>query len=440
MVVRGCLAVVALAATMFLLLEAGCGSGPQKPAANLPAPATRPAGGIAERICKAALDWLDRAIGSGMVEKMVPAAEAVAERMIAGGMLYAAGNEGFCDELFYRAGGFPFTEIWQEQQPSRGDVVVIGQYRPNGDDFQWGLADAKARRETFGEALIVHFASHNWPAVKSLAARVAKGPPDKRLYLFDTGTPAGESMEAYCLGQLATTALVWAFHGEVISAATRKGKTLATYASDWEPDGPEWDGTVRGHHLHPTCKVPPIAAGKIGRQYLKICRKYIAAFGATQGGQVRLGAARMAKAMAKGGRVYILTNAHVHPRGSVIPAGLARMEMRGRERFWGWVRNDLREGDVLLWMGYLRYPREPVEQAVMLGAGAVTLSVDPGVNDEQRVHLLSCWEDFDTVIDLPKYPIRVLPSSGTVQIPQWYSIMAETLAAYKEARSASAGR
>ncbi|GAH44926.1 unnamed protein product, partial [marine sediment metagenome] len=39
---------------------------------------------------------------------------------------------------------------------------------------------------------------------------------------------------------------------------------------------------------------------------------------------------------------------------------------------------------------------------------------------------------YDTVIDLPKYPIRVLPTSGVVGTPHWYSIMAETLAAYRQ--------
>jgi len=391
---------------------------------------SRPAGlGQTEQVCRASLAWFDRALRNGVVERMVPIAERAADKFIAGGDLLAAGNEGFCDEMFYRAGGFPFTFILGPRAATDQDVVIIGQYRPDGEDFDFSLRDAKIRRRAYGDAMIVHLAGHAWPQVKSLVAKVAKE-PDERLFLIDTGAPPGDDWPAVCLGQLATTALAWAFHGEVIAAATRKGKTLATYASDWEPDGPEWDDTVRGEHLHPEYRVPPIPAGQLGRRYLTICREMTARFLDTQAGQVRLAAGKLARCLKRGGTVWILTNAHIHPRGSIVPGGLTQMVNCGRERGWRRVRYDLDAGDVLLWFGYLRYPREPAETALDYGAEAVTVSVDPGINDAKRVHILSCWRDWDTVIDLQNYPIRVLPASGTVQTPQWYSVMAETEAAY----------
>lgn len=425
---------VLLGAFLVALCAGGCSAPPNTPGepprpAVSGATADQPA--TAQSVCKAAVDWFDKAVASGVVAKMVPAAERAAEKLAAGGTLFAAGNEGFCDEMFYRAGGFPFTEIWQGQATGRNDVLLIGLFRPDGDDFEWGLAEAKDRSGQFGSGLIVHLAGHDWPAVKSLVGRIRKDPPDERLFLFDTGAPAGDSIEAVCLGQLATTALAWAFHGEVIAAATRKGKTLATWASDWEPDGPEWDDSVRGYNLHPRHKVPPIPAGSIGTQYLKICRGMVAEFGRSQRERVGLAATRLAKSIKAGGKVWICTNSHLHPRGSVIPGRLPRMVNCGREGNWRRIAHEVQAGDMLLWFGYLRYPREPVEEALSYGAGAVSISVDPGVDDDRRVHVLSCWKDYDTVIDLPRYPIRVLPASGTVQTPQWYAIMAETLAAYK---------
>lgn len=444
MAVRVCLALVAaLVAFSLVLSEGGCSARPEGPATGSEFPASRPAVtgsdlAATEAICRAAVAWFDKAVAGGLVAKMVPAAERAAEKLAAGGTLFVSGNEGFRDEMFYRAGGFPFTAIWTGEPTGRNDVILIGLYRPDGDDFEWGLAEAKDRRRNFGDGLLVHLAGHDWPAVKSLVRRIRKGPPDGRLFLFDTGAPAGDSIEAVCLGQLATTALAWAFHGEVIAAATRQHKTLATWASDWEPDGPEWDDSVRGHNLHPEYKVPPIPAGKIGTEYLKICRAMVAEFGKTQPTQVRLAAARLAKAMKAGGTVYICTNSHIHPRGSVVPARLGRMINCGRERNWRRIAHEVRDGDVLLWFGYLRYPREPVEQALSFGARAVSISVDSGITDEKRVHIRSCWKDWDTVIDLPRYPIRVLPASGTVQTPQWYAVMAETLAAYKKTPVATA--
>ncbi len=449
MSVRPCLGIVAAVCASWVVLACGCSPRPEEPAAPATAPggsdpqqaasgipSSAPAAGqpaTGESVCKAALAWFDKALASDVVASLVPAAELAAEKFIADGTLLAAGNEGFCDEMYYRAGGFPFTAIWADLPTGRNDVLLIGQYRPDGEDLPYGLDEAKRRKSSFGEGLIVHLAGHDWPAVASLVRRIRKDAPDERLFLIDTGAPAGEGLEAVCVGQLATTALAWAFHGEVISAATRKGKTLATWASDWEPDGPEWDDSVRGCHLHPQYRVPPIPAGQLGRRYLKICRDMTEQFARTQPGQVRLAGARLAKALKAGGSVYVLTNGHIHARGSLVPSRLRRVINCGREGSWRRISHQLSAEDMLLWMGYLRYPREPVEEALSRGAGAVTVSVDPGVNDEKRTHVLSCWKDFDTVIDLPRYPIRVLPASGTVQTPQWYALMAETLAAYERA-------
>jgi hypothetical protein len=364
---------------------------------------------------------------------MVPAAEKAAEKLIAGGTLYVAGNPGFGDEMEGRAGGFPFTRILRSEIPGGGDVVLVGHYRPDGSDFDYDLFDPLSRRQTFGEGMVVHLGSHDWPHLKSAVVRAASRPGNEALYLFDTRAGKGESWQAQCLGQVATTALAWAFQGEVMSAATRKGKTLATYASDWEPGGPDWDDTVRHEHLHPTYRVPAIPAGKVGSDYLRICRKQVEQFVSTQSGQVRQAAARMAQSMRRGGTVWIVTNSHIHPRGSPVPEALPAMTMCGREGAWHGVAGGMQAPDVLLWLGYLRYPTDEISEAVARGQ-AVVLCADDGPNDSRRVNIRACWKDYDTVIDLPKYPIRVLPSTGTVGCAQWYCIMAETVAAYKTRR------
>ena len=105
------------------------------------------------------------------------------------------------------------------------------------------------------------------------------------------------------------------------------------------------------------------------------------------------------------------------------------MQNFGREfHWWGEVRR-LRQGDVLLWIGYLRPQEEPIAAALARGAEAVTVWVDPGATTDQRTHIRGCWKDFDTVIDLEGYPIRVLPTSGVVGTGQWHALMAETIAA-----------
>ena len=398
-----------------------------------PTTASAPASPV-ESIHRAVLEWFDNAIATGMIEKMVPAAEQAADRFIAGGEEFVTGNRGFCDELHYRAGGFPFTAIWQSQKLTTNDVLVIGQFRPDWEDFNWSQLTPKGRREELGDPMIVHFASHRWKEMKSFLPKT-RPTPQEGVYLFDTGGPAGESLEAVCVNQVATTALIWAFHGEVISAATRKGKTFSTYASDWEPDGPEWDQSVIGTTLHPKYKVPAIEAGKIGTEYLATCRKYIAAFAATQAAQARKAGKRVAQAAASGNQAYIITNAHVHTAGSIIPSKLTHVSMCGRESSFGYVAGQLRAGDVLLWFGYLRYPSDCIETAIARGADAAVVTVDKGPDDDHHIHMLGCWKDYDTVIDLPRYPIRVLPCSAVVQTPQWYSVLGEAAAQMKDRKT-----
>lgn len=403
------------------------------PAAANPSPASAPAGHT-EAIYQAALQWFDRA--EPMVDKLVPVAEQAAESLLSGGTLYVSGNGGFADEYDFRAGGFPFTEIWQGQELEDDDVLLIGNFRPNEMENPRARIDYVVRGygRRFGGAMAVHLSGHDWPQISRSLPAVNSGHWHGRLHLVDTGAPEGAGIKELCIGQFSATVLGWVLHGEIISAATRKGKTLATYASDWEPGGRDWDASVKGRHEHPKYKVPPIPAGKIGKQYLKTCRGQLAEFLATQPGQVRLAGRRMAESMKKGGVVWAITDSHVLPRGAVVPAELTRMKMFGRSYDWGYFSRSTPKGDLLLWMGYLRYPRGTIEAAKRRGCDAVVVTVDKGPTDEHTTHVRSCWKDFDTVIDLPDYPIRVLPSSGVMHTVQWYALMAETLAADKGPR------
>ena len=396
-------------------------------------PATKPpatpdkAGGITEAIYADALHWFDRAVET--VDKMAPVAEKAAERIIAGGRFHVTGNAGFYEEMHYRAGGFAFARGGARVN-SPNAVIVFGQFRPNEMGFRWERFDEIHRYLRFKNPMAVYFASHHWPQVARVLPMADKGFWGGRLHRFDTGAPEGSSPKALALGQMATAALAWAFQGEIIAAAARKGKTLATYASDHEPDGKGWDRTVRGQTFHPKHKVPPIPAGKIGREYLKICRGQAAEFLATQPGQVRLAARRMAACMKRGGMVWLVTNSHLHPQGSLVPSGL-RLKRLGREYNYDFFGRRLPKGDMLLWLGYLDYPAEKVQVALDRGCDIVTMSVDAGPTDRRRTHIRSCWKKWDTVIELPNYPIRVLPTSGVVGSLQWYAILAETLAEYE---------
>jgi len=369
-----------------------------------------------------------------MAERLAPIAEKAADRLLAGGTLYVGGNPGLADEFDYRAGAFPFEKVWWGQTLKENDVLIVGSFRPNETACSHSRIDVIARGDKrVAKGLVIHLAGHRWAQVDRAVDMVHRRWWGDRLHLVDTGAPEGGSLEALCVGQLSTTALAWALHGEIISAATRRGKTLATYASDWEPGGRAWDASVRGRHEHPKYKVPPIPAGKIAREYLKTCRGQVADFLATQAQQVRLAGRRMARCMKAGGVVWAVFSGHIHPRGAVAPRELTKLKMFGRTYEWGRTARRLPVGDMVLYLGYLRYPTRAVWSAAERGCEMVVVSVDDGRTDKHLTHLRGCWKDFDTVINLPNYPIRVLASSGVVQTPQWYALMAETLAAAKAA-------
>jgi len=437
------LAVSAVAAVCLSIDLARVEADPSPAPAPAAAPTSRPAG-AAERIVGDAIAWLDAA--DKKVDELVAPAEAAAERLIAGGNLYVAGNPGFIDEMFYRAGGFPFTKEWAGEALEDNDVLLIGHFRPNETNDRHARLGflAPGRDGRFRHGQVVHIASHRWPGVGKSLPLVDRNRWNGRLTLIDTGTDDDGSLAALSTGQLATTALAWAFSGEVISAATRKHKTLATYASDWEPNGHEWDASVKGHNLHPTISVPPIPARRIGREYLRTCRGFLAGFLADEPPAVRRAGRQMAACLARGGTVWATVDGHIHARGDVVPRQLTGVVMTGRSFGWWPVRQYPPAGDLVLQMGYLRYPGRTVDSVLRRGAEAVVVAVDDGPNRPGLTNIRGHWKNYDTIIELPNYPIRVLAASGTVQTPQWYALMAETLAAQKDAgkpeRSPAPGR
>jgi len=390
---------------------------------KLPSTTPQPGDGETETICRAAVAWFGDAVKR--VDAMVPAAESAAERIIAGGELYVDGTPGFDQEMFGRAGGYGFLKVWAGERIEANDVLLIGLMRPRDPNTAHALPTlAWGGRGTRG--LVVHFASHRWPGVARAIPAIRMERWDGRLKLIDTAAPAGVSWADISLQQMASAATAWAFQGEMFAAGTRKDKTIATLASNSEPDGIRWDRRVEGMKLHPDFKVPPIAAGKIGTEYLLTCQKQVAAFLTSgEAKQVRLAAERLARAMHRDNEVFVIISGHIHKLGAIVPRRLShRLTLYGRP--WHWKSSLLKKGDVLLDLGYLDYPTRRVQDALDAGGEAVTLAVAEGPTDARRTHIRGHWQAWDSVINVTGYPVRILPTSGVVQTVQWYALMAET--------------
>ncbi|HUV37968.1 MAG TPA: hypothetical protein VMY39_00065 [Planctomycetota bacterium] len=404
---------------------------PEFKPAPLPTTTPQPGDGETETICRAAIAWFTEA--AKRVDGMVPAAEDAAGRLVAGGELYIDGTSGFAQEMFGRAGGFAFTKVWQGERIEANDVLLVGLMRPREADGPHALPTLAWGGRNF-RGLVVHFAGHRWPGVARTLPNIRMDRWKDRLKLIDTGAPDGATWADVCVNQMSAVATTWVFQGEMFAAGTRQGKTLATLASYVEPEGERWDRAVQGKKLHPVFHVPAVPAGKIGTEYLLTAQKQVAEFLTSgEAKQVRLAAERLARAMKRGNRVFVIVSGHVHCGGAIVPRDVAdRLIVYGRP--WHLKSGLLKKGDVLLDLGYLEYPKKRVVEALAAGGEVVTIAVADGPTDESRTHIRGHWTEWDSVINVTGYPVRILPSSGVVQTVQWYALMAETEKVFNRGR------
>jgi len=90
---------------------------------------------------------------------------------------------------------------------------------------------------------------------------------------------------------------------------------------------------------------------------------------------------------------------------------------------------------MLLWLGYLDYPAAEVEKVLAAGGKAVTLTASDGPTDDSRININGHWDKWDSAVNVAGLPVRILPTSGVVQTPQWYALMAEALKDFRAARA-----
>jgi uncharacterized phosphosugar-binding protein len=388
--------------------------------------------GITERVHAAALDWLDDYIKKNRNEELVPIAEAIADRLIAGGTIWVAGDPAFADELNFRAGGLAGIKVFaQGQKFEKSDVLIVGQLACN--DRATRVFHPAFIGQAYGpyrNVLTIHIGSHNWPQVARVDEMTKKERWSQGFYSIDTSSPEGESWDAIAVGQMSTVAIAWSLECEIVSALSRKGKTTAVLGSIFAPGANEWDEKIKGKFILDEPKVEAIAAGKLSRDYLAICRRQIAAF--ADAAQLRKAAQRLADCQNRKGVIWTVMEGHVHTRGAIVPKELSQLLVYGPAWEWEAPPQGLHPNDTLLFFGYIKYPKEVVETSVKAGADAVVLVVDEGVNDEKTTSIRSNWERWDGAVEIPNYPYKAAPSSAVVTTMQWYSLMAEAQALLKK--------
>lgn len=391
--------------------------------------------GITERIHAAALKWIDNYLEKNKVDELVPVAEAIADRLLAGGNIWAAGDPAFTDELNYRAGGLAGMKVWaQGQKLEKNDVFIVGQLACNDKASRYFSPGVLGQAYgPYKNVLTVHIGSHNWPSVGRIDEMTIKERWLQGFRSFDTDAPEGNSWEDIAVGQMSTLAVWWALETEIVAAVSRKGKTAAFYGSMFAPDPDGFNEKIKGKFILEEPKIEPIAGGKLSREYLTICRRQIAAF--LENGQqteLRKAARRIADCQTRKSVIWTVVEGHVHARGAIIPNELSKLLIYGPAWQWETPPQGLHPGDTLLFFGYIKYPKEVVDATLKAGADAVVVVVDEIPKDEKVTGIRSSWEKWDGVVAIQNYPFKVAPSSAIITTVEWYSLMAEAQALLKK--------
>ena len=414
-------------ALLVLLLVAGCCSTPTGEQAQMPGSSPAHASGRTEQIHRQTAEWLARWPTTNRVDNLACLAEQIVDRLAAGGTLYLAGEPGFCDELYYRAGAFAGAVVWDlQQRVGSNDVLLVG----------WFDANSKVTREfkpTFigqsngrvSKALTIIVASARWPLAARMVAMADTNRWPAGLHLLDTDVPPTTDMRGYAVGQVATIAAAYALEGEMLAAATRRGRTMAYYPSMFAPGGEAYGELIKGKTFLDEPHLAPIPAGQIARSYLSTCREQVVAFVASdEPGKVRQVARQIVDCQRRGGTVQTVVSGHVLQRGATMPPELWSVALYGTASSWT-PPHGLKAGDLLCDLGYLDYPQKAVDEALAMGVDVATLSVTGGPVREHVTNIQCFWKPYDGAVEIPGYPYKALPSSGVVMSAVWYSLMDE---------------
>lgn len=364
------------------------------------------------RVASPCVQYADRLLAAisqsaANLSRITAAAEQAAARMVAGGKIWIAGDEGFVTEGSYRAGGMMALQALDSAaKASAGDVVLLGTLAAKQAD-----RDLVAAAEARG-ALVVLFAPQDLPGT----------------HLFiNAFAPAADNPQALPITSPALADNLWAFTGELVGALTRLGKMPPMFESVLVPGGNERNATHLKLQWEPGTP-QPAPAGLLGRQYfarLANCLRQL------KGSQAELfaGAAGLAAdTRAAGGTVYCELFGHLPPfeAGQVGDPNLCKPLTQSTPEKIGQI---IKPGDLVLYVGYYEPYGPWVEQVHGLGARIVTvvsgtperMAAEMGAD----INISGCWPYGDALVAVPGYDVHVLPPSGVVASAAYWMLVAE---------------
>ena len=372
--------------------------------------------------------YLDRLLtaaeqSANAIPHMVAAAERGAQRLVAGGRLYAASvRPDFVSEAYIRSGGLMMLQACDDGQKVCGsDVVIVGW---SGDSRGASLDLVKRLGGT--HALVIGI-----------------GPPREELSSLvdacignDVQVPAsltGVFGVSYPVVSVHNLVLLWAFTGELIAALTRLGQMPAVYQSVLVPGARARNDGLVTRRFHERHAVPPIEADELGTAYLSEIAGCLRTVRDRQIEAVEQIADTCAEVIHRGNRIQAFLISHFpwHQAGAPgDPGFMHRLAIvHGETPDLAELEEVLQPGDLFLFLGYYRRPVAAYEVARRRQCRIV--EVITGTDDADPAGALPDyiirpgWRYTDALVAVPGYDICVLPASGIMQTAIYWAIVAE---------------
>lgn len=345
--------------------------------------------------------------------RITSTAEAAAERLAAGGTLWLSGShQGLISEALGRAGGMitakglgdPATQLTSR------DVVLVGSLAADSP-ADGALLEALAK----SGALVILLAP--------------KDAPGSSLYLSPHAPEPG-SDGLLPVASPALAAVLWTLTGEIVGALTRLGKMPPMYQSIVVPGGRERNASHLELQWEPG-PVTPVAPGLLGRKYLARLTACLRRLRATQMEGFGQAGALAAEALAAGHTAWYAGVGHMPPFEVGQPGDTGLLAPLTSSIEPEPVADQIKPGDVVLYVGYYEPFGPWVETAHARGARTVTLvsgtPEHPAAEMGAELNLNACWPFGDALVDVPGYDVRILPPSGVMQSAAYWMLQAEVL-------------
>lgn len=361
------------------------------------------------------------------LSELAGAAETVARLLVEGGDLYIASvRPDFVSEGMTRSGGFMLLkEVGTSAKLSSRDAVI----------FSWTnnveAEDIELLNQLLATGAFV-FGIGPVPQgekVKDVLFRIS--------HLLDSSCPLPAAVtepfkeETYPAISLQNLVFLWIFSAEVVSALTRLGYMPTMYQSVLVAGAPQRNARFKGLHYHEKGTVLPVPALQLGKSYLDklaSCFRSLRDKDSSVIGEVaRVGA----RTLRDGHDIYAFLIGHfpVYQHGAPgDPAFMHRIDGSKPEMpSASQLEEKLKPGDLFVMFGYYHRPREAYEVAQRRGARTVEVIAgtdEPEFGEPMPDYVIRPWWPYgDSLVAIPGYDVKILPSSGIVQAAIYWAVV-----------------